>query len=358
MLTRSPLRRTLVSAFVVVVASCSDPVVPFEEEFPPPDPGMIIDAAPGPGQGPTFGWMDGSRVLTGIVQRGPMQGAPVFMLDLPTLGMRHVAAGAHGHVSLRVASASDAIYLIGQEGNEPPHLDRLDPAGGMPEIVADNLTSQEFLVSRNDRWIVVRRARSWEVIDRDSGSRTVLSDTTLIRPMATADDGQQVLFQGACGGSAFCFAVADVAANRVRPIVTPWPGMIVAAAFIDGSLRIVWAYSTPSTAAVVLEEWDERTGTVATVGTTRDWPGGCLAWSWERRIAVGMVYTGTREWPPIRRVRIDVITRGGAQSIGSVDLVGNGHVSDCQLSPDGRWLLYGDPTGFRGEGRVYLKAVP
>lgn len=352
----------LLPVTAVALAGCLHPVTPADEEMPPTDPGLVLDARPGSGTGSTFAWKDGSQSLIGIEQRGPSQGAPLLEIDLTTFGVRHVSVGTGSHVAVHVASESDAVYLMGQDGNRPSYVKRLDAAGGDPALVADGLSSQEFLVSRNDRWVLFRSARSWHVMDRVTARRTELADTTLIHPLAMSDDGRDAVFHAVCRASpGYCLAAADFEAGVVRQVtVLPADAMLVAAAFVDGSLRLIWVRRDAASPARshVLEEWDGGSGAVTRVGMTTDPVGGCLAWSWERRVAVGMVYLGTRGWPAITRMRIDLITNDGSRPIGSVDLRGNGNVSECQLSPDGRWYLYGDPTGYRGEGTLYLKAVP
>ena len=71
---------------------------------------------------------------------------------------------------------------------------------------------------------------------------------------------------------------------------------------------------------------------------------------------VALVFESSHSRPKLDRYRIEAVSDGVSRVIGSVDLVGS--PTDCSISPDGRWFMYGDAVGYNNQGTLYLKEVP
>ena len=336
------------------VAACAptEVIEPVHDELPPAEPGIQLPfAAPqSDGMFPQIAWDSGSRDL--------------FLPDHPnTTPTTLVRFGLENGAKTTLETLESGLQVIGSGGGSVFYTQSMTKADvlsrvGGPEVAS--VTAVQFAVSRNGKWIVIRDS-GWVAIELATGRR---------RPVPTIPDGRYPLAIDSTGSRvAFGLVgplseydpdvtVADLTLGTTQSI--PTPGDRLLAVEFAGDRPVLLAFTarnsasgsdlTFTTRSDLLNS--TRTVGVVTVANRDVFAGVCGAWSPDAGYGVGVVQV---KYPMGTRARYSIVKlETEAQPIGSADLW---DPTDCTLSPDGKWFVYGNGTGYINTGELYLKAI-
>lgn len=343
----------LTIAIVVAVVGCTN-ATEAPVPLPPADPGVALTISARGSTGsdpfPAIGWdLKNNRVIVGSRPSGSSQ-AIIFAIDLETRTQTSLETATGWFQMLQVAASTGGVFYMTADGQHS-----LIHLGSGP--IASPKRSR-FLVSADERWLVFYD-NGWRVTDQSTGASRFLADSLAGWPFAIDAGGDQVFFVG--GGSFGAnspLRVATVSTGAVRTITAPSGSIALDAAFVGGRLRlfIERLISAPGTRRLEYSEWEEGTGSERTIGAVAiDYRTWCAVYSWETGTAVVAVM-GSWNFTTRSRFQFMAISGGSATPIGSADLW---LATDCSLSPDGQWFMYGE--GYDGKnvpGKLYLKHVP
>jgi len=356
-------------AFVIALSAvgCDGSSVPSEpvlreslacEPLSPVDPGSVLPVpAPQRSRGEeAIAWDLRNNRLVALNHPGfasPM----IVAVDLET---RVVAAAleqgsSRGVAGLQVAAATSAIlYTDGLFYADGFSLIRL----GTGTIASPQ--NVEFLLSPDGRWVVFYD-ETWVIQDLSSGARRGLAAISG-GPIAIDAAGDQVAFGFLNDPFADSIRVVTASTGAVRAMSRSG-GALRSAGFIGDRLHVIISreqYIANGCYRATFLERQEGTEGEVTIGAVaaRDLgPSGdlCVAWSWDTHtgVAVAEELPSAYKTPP--RYQISLMGGGNMQAIGSADIW---FPTDCTLSPDGRWFVYGNAMGYVDTGELYLKRVP
>ncbi len=343
-------RRLLI--LLVGVAAC-DPdgaIGPASEPLSQAEPGIQLPfAAPqSDGMFPQIAWdtnaglflPDRPNVLPTTLVRFNLESGLKTPLETIDGGLQVLAGGNGSIFYTQSMSKSDVLSRVG---------------GDDVALV----TAVQFAVSRNGKWVVVRD-KGWWVLEAGTGARRALPAIPDFRqPLAVDEAGTRVVFGTVGPLSEFDSHVtlADVGGDA-RTIAIPGERLLAVEFAGDHPLMLGFASSDTVGRSELrfLTRTDEESSTKV-VGTihvngVHGFVGVCGAWSTAAGYGVGVVQVRYTGMPSARHEIVKLDTE--ARVIGSADLWAP---TDCTLSPDGRWFVYGNATGYIGSGELYLKSV-
>jgi hypothetical protein len=320
------------------------PVVPTPS---PLDAGVLLPVpAPQDHDGfPIIGW-DLDRNALIVLDRPRREPTNLVRIDLTDLSVKPLAAISHASV-LRtggsgVVAFTDGAFRWGTIGKqEGMEITSLGPASDV-----------HFALSGNGRWGVFKDT-AWQVVELATGARTALPKLKWY-PVAVSDDGARVAFGLPEYSSEV--TIVDVSSGAVETLHAPAP--IRDAVYSADGLHLLVTRSELVADTMKLRVYDVTgSGESTELGSFRGGgSGGCAVWSRGSgpRVAVVSLTTIPR-WPSDRsRVNFMLLGDGDPRVAASVDIW---YAVDCNVSPDGRWFVYGDPTGYIPTGRLYLKKI-
>jgi hypothetical protein len=339
---------------LVGVAACdpTEAIQPINQALPAADPGVLLPfAAPqSDGMFPQIAWDSGSRDL--------------FLPETPnTAPTRLVRFGLESGTKTALETLEGGLQVIGSGGGSVfytqsmTQTDVLSRVGGA-EIAS--VSAVQFAVSRNGKWIVVRD-NGWVAIELATGRR---------RPVPTIPDGRYPLAIDSTGSRIAFGLVGPI--SEIDPAVTiadltlgttqnvPTPGDRLLAVEFVGDRPLLLGFSIHDSGGnsdLTFTTRTDLTNSAQTVGVVtvqnRDvYVGVCGAWSPDAGYGVGVVQV---TYPNGARGRHSILKLDTeAHLIGSADLW---DPTDCTLSPDGKWFVYGNGTGYINTGELYLKAI-
>ena len=339
---------------LVGVAACdpSEAIEPVSDVLPPAEPGIQLPfAAPqSDGMFPQIAWDSGSRGFflpeqpnttpTRLVRYGLETGAttPVETLEA---GLQVLASGGGSVFYTQSMMKVDAISRVGGSS-----------------VAA--VTAVQFTVSRNGKWIVIRDS-GWVAIELATGRRRPVPTIPDGRfPLAIDSTGSQVAFGLVGPLSEFDpdVTVADLANGTTKSVASPGDRLL--AVEFAGDRPLLLAFSSRDGALgtdLTFTTRSDLSNSARTVGTVRvqrqaGFIGVCGAWSPDAGYGVGVVKT---RFPAAARARHAIVKLDTqAEVIGTADLW---DPTDCTLSPDGKWFVYGNGTGYTTTGELFLKSI-
>lgn len=338
---------------LVGVAAC-DPgasIAPGSDELPPAEPGyrLPFPAPQSDGLFPQIAWDTNAGLIlpdhpntapTTLVRFGLADGATT-PLQRVNGGLEVLASGGGSVFYTQPMSKSEVLSRVGGEDVSP-------------------VSAVQFAVSRNGKWLVVRD-EGWWVLDAATGSRRSVPAVPEFRhPIAIDEDGAQIVFGMVGPLSEFdpSVTLADVTAGTTRDIAIP--GQRLLAAEFSGGHPLLLGFGAQDSAGgtdlrfLTKSDGEGSTRVVGSIHVNRptEFVGVCGAWSPAAGYGVGVVQVRFAAGPRARHeiVKLDV----AAHVIGSANLLAP---TDCTLSPDGKWFVYGNATGYIGLGELYLKSV-
>jgi hypothetical protein len=350
---RAGLNRATGSLLLCLAVGCHTdaPTAP-EPAFPIIDPGVLLPVPAPQHSGlefPSIAWDLGRNAIVAPDRPGYADATPVRI----SLESRQVESllprGTAGIQQLRTLADGTILYTTSSTNTgETPKLKRVG-TGVLTEI-----TAVQFAVSDSADWVVFKD-QDWQLMKLSTGERTVLPPTTG-SPVALSNDGRHVAFQLPVYGSSK-FSVLRVEDMTIRTIATA--DEVLDALFVGDELHLLsvaydWRSATPTYHffdraeagdSIALGSLPSRVTPLYTI---------CGAWSRGPGQRVAAAIAEVRDLnvseSGFQIVRLD----GNATVIGSTTLF---RPSDCSVSPDGKWFVYGAATGYYTTGRLYLKAL-
>jgi hypothetical protein len=335
------------------VAACdpSEATEPALDVLPPAEPGIQLPfAAPqSDGMFPQIAWDTGSHGLflpdqpnmapTTLV-RFELQDGTRTVLDTLKSGLQVLASGGGSVFYTQSMLKADVLSRVG--GSE-----------------IASVTAVQFAASRNGKWVVIRDS-GWVAIELATGRRRPVPTIPEGRyPLAIDSTGSQIAFGlvGLMSEYDPDVTIADLTLGTTRSV--PTPGDRLLSVEFVGDRPLLLAFSTHDDAAgsdltfTTRTDFSNSTRVVGTIRVrTRGFVGVCGAWSPAAGYGVGVVQLRSTTGERARHSIVKLDTQ--ASVVGSADLW---DPTDCTLSPDGKWFVYGNGTGYITTGELYLKKV-
>lgn len=336
------------------VAACDPGAViePVAEKLPPAEPGIRLPfpAPESDGMFPLIAWDSNSQSIV----------LPDTPNSIPATLVRFALESGE---AVPLETLTDPVQVLGGAGGAFFYTQSLSKSDVLTRVggeVVTPVTAVQFAVSRNGRWIVVRDS-GWDVIDLTTGERRPVPAIPELRyPLAIDNDGTQIAFGmvGQLSELELSVTLADMTAGTTRTIATPGERLL-AVEFIGNRLMLL-GFETGFTAGMTEMLFVTRTdlpNSTRVIGRVQaasrgDFVGVCAAWSPDAGYGVGIIQVR----PPTQgRARHSIVKLdSAAHVIGTADLLAP---TDCTLSPDGKWFIYGNTTGYLSAGDLYLKPV-
>jgi hypothetical protein len=341
---------------LVGVAACdpTEAIEPASEQLPPAEPGIQLPfAAPqSDGMFPQIAWDSGSRDLflpdrpnaapTELVRFDVDDGTRTTVETLET-GLQVLASGGGSVFYTQSMSREDVLSRVGGSEVRP-------------------VTAVQFAVSRNGKWIVVRES-GWVAIELATGRRRPVPTIPDGRfPLAIDSAGSQVAF-GLVGPLSEYdpdVTVADLDLGTTKSIPTPGDRLLAVEFVGDRPLLLAFSVNdSANTSSLTFTTRSDLLNSTRTVGVVpvmnRDvFVGACGSWSPDAGYGVGVVRVGNPKGARARHAIVKLDGEAQARVVGTADLW---DPTDCTLSPDGKWFVYGNGTGYVTPGELYLKPI-
>jgi hypothetical protein len=314
----------------------------------PADPGQLLPTEPPQSYGfaTVIGWdLDHNAVL--LLDKPHQVPANIMRVDLDTREASLVATATKGVAELR-ASGGVTLYTSFETGTSSFSLN---------SVAAGKLTAAgrpQFTLSQDGKWVVFYDA-GWKRMDLTTGTRVSLPESNAL-PIAISDDGSRVAFATLGYGPATVVTVASGSVQSVSTIDRVLDGV-----FEGPDLHLLTMAESFAGERRTYQFYDQSASDRVAIGTVYPVPNGygsgsCGAWSHGPGPRTAIVTAQmTFNYAAPTRNRFNILRLGATpELVGSDDLWAT---TDCSVSPDGRWFVYGEPSGPVAQARLFLKKI-